>query len=320
MLVPCPECKRMVSDRAHSCPQCGYPLATLAASSTGRRSIARRLSPDQGPIVGSPRDITDAELERATDEQLDRIASGEDPLTVLALNAAAPSSESERDSERAPARTPKPRLGLGFTAPTLPRSESNSGRPIPVSAPIPANSRSRLGRPAAPRPPSSGSTTPFANEPTKTALPSDVQQSRFDERRPEPSAHATPSLVTERPDSLENPLAQPTAATLGMEEIAVGSHGSSMGLAWAAAGLLSLPFRPTAWAGGVLVYLAFSHSTPAVAVLVLVTGCVWWLATSDVEKAARFGLEASSFSAGVSFLSAAALWLAAALALFLAYG
>jgi hypothetical protein len=46
-LVPCPECKKDVSDRAAVCPQCGRPMATPPGASLGRR----RLTPVIGVVV-----------------------------------------------------------------------------------------------------------------------------------------------------------------------------------------------------------------------------------------------------------------------------
>lgn len=45
MLVRCPECNRDVSDRAASCPQCGFPIAEhLAAQAEQRRRDEDRAS------------------------------------------------------------------------------------------------------------------------------------------------------------------------------------------------------------------------------------------------------------------------------------
>jgi TM2 domain-containing membrane protein YozV len=56
-LIACPECKSNVSDQAVGCPQCGYPIRSLAAApKIGPAEVPRRLHPDyvrpdKDPIV-----------------------------------------------------------------------------------------------------------------------------------------------------------------------------------------------------------------------------------------------------------------------------
>lgn len=51
-LIPCPECRRDVSDRAETCPQCGYPLRKPASDrgpeASGADDELRRM------VVGNP--------------------------------------------------------------------------------------------------------------------------------------------------------------------------------------------------------------------------------------------------------------------------
>lgn len=39
-LIECPECGKVVSDRAWACPQCGYPIAGSPVYSTQNQTVA----------------------------------------------------------------------------------------------------------------------------------------------------------------------------------------------------------------------------------------------------------------------------------------
>ena len=55
MLITCPECQLQVSDRALTCPHCGFPLQTLSVSSPApkprKRNKRRRLPNGFGQIA-----------------------------------------------------------------------------------------------------------------------------------------------------------------------------------------------------------------------------------------------------------------------------
>lgn len=46
MLIPCPECQHMISDKAMSCPQCGYPLKDPPKITTRGKSRKRKRLPN----------------------------------------------------------------------------------------------------------------------------------------------------------------------------------------------------------------------------------------------------------------------------------
>ena len=46
MLIPCPECQHMISDKALSCPQCGYPLKDPPKFTTRGKSRKRKRLPN----------------------------------------------------------------------------------------------------------------------------------------------------------------------------------------------------------------------------------------------------------------------------------
>lgn len=50
-LVPCPECHQEVSDRAVSCPQCGYPIASLLSSLSVDRSDTQLVRGETGVAI-----------------------------------------------------------------------------------------------------------------------------------------------------------------------------------------------------------------------------------------------------------------------------
>lgn len=51
MLIACPECKRQISDKAISCPHCGYPISKSKTSITRRSSRRMRLPNGFGQIT-----------------------------------------------------------------------------------------------------------------------------------------------------------------------------------------------------------------------------------------------------------------------------
>lgn len=37
VLIPCPECKKEISDKAGSCPTCGHPITAVTIEITGKK-------------------------------------------------------------------------------------------------------------------------------------------------------------------------------------------------------------------------------------------------------------------------------------------
>src|SRR6516225_4694134 len=59
-LIPCPECRRQVSDRARSCPGCGYPLDGSAPRQI--TSVTHAAPADGAWLAGNTRGFSETTL------------------------------------------------------------------------------------------------------------------------------------------------------------------------------------------------------------------------------------------------------------------